>query len=151
MGGRDVGTWGRTDGVSSMAKRECIHVAGISFSGKTALRAHASSVLARWKMGIAIEGADFEFLLGLLDRHPHAEQKIGPGVERIWVGIPPGWPMQRGFWLRRIDGSETDWSFLECVKASSQRAKFLSACRRVIASQVIAFKFDQSMVNNDYR
>lgn len=133
-----------------MGKREIIEIAGEVFRTKTAVKERARDVLNRESIGDTVDGEDLSFLAGLLERHPHAAQKIGPGLVAIFVGTPPGWPSQRCFWLRRTDGTETDWSFIECINASSQRAKFLSACRRAVSSQVIAFKFSQSVKDDDW-
>lgn len=92
------------------------------------------------KQGQTVEqGAmDFNFLMAILRRHPNAEQKTGCGVKRfipkpIHFGV-------NGLALERMDGSETDWSWLQALGGKTNRGVVLSALRAAIMEQVIEFK-----------
>jgi Protein of unknown function (DUF3223) len=78
---------------------------------------------------------DTEFLHALLALHPDHTTKNGCGVERFEVRQGMAGHLQ--FWLIRTDGSETDFSFLKCLRPKSEREHVLSAMRRAIAGQVI--------------
>lgn len=55
-------------------------------------------------------------LLGeLLALHPRAAEKVGPGVEHFYVaGAAYG---SRCFYVKRTDGTRTDFSYLKCLAA----------------------------------
>lgn len=105
-----------------------------TFSTKKAALAYCSALL---KNGISED--DFPFLHDLLLRHPNAELKIGPGVESFYIGS-----CEYGdcFWLRRVDGTKTDWSFRQCFQPLKPETKTSQAFRQVVRPQILQFKDD---------
>ena len=85
---------------------------------------------------------DMQMMLHVLDSHPEARQKIGAGVKRIFVGVPPDPYKRLGkcFWVERTDGTLTDFSFLKCLSAPSARTYVLRACRQLVVPQILAFR-----------
>jgi Protein of unknown function (DUF3223) len=69
--------------------------------------------------------------------------KIGVGVEKFYRrhNTCSGFSSS-GFWLRRVDGTETDFSFVQAVRgrARSQEQEFYEACRIVVAEDIGAAK-----------
>jgi hypothetical protein len=55
-------------------------------------------------------------LSNLLSRHPRAAEKIGPGISHFTV--EPAEHGTRCFYLTRIDGTKTDFSYFKCVRGS---------------------------------
>ncbi len=112
------------------------------FSSREKIREHAGRILRRHAPEEPIEGVEREFLLALLQSHPSAARKIGPGVATLFVRTHSDWgaPHNRCFWLRRTDGTETDWSFRECIWPTDHRTEFLRACRSAIVPQIVAFR-----------
>ena len=88
-------------------------------------------------IGQPIEGPDREFLADLLAHHRHAAAKIGCGLAAFEVRENPEYPGRTGFYLTRVDGSATDFSFLECITASPQAGNVRAALRRVIVDQIL--------------
>ncbi len=131
-------------------KRQPIEVNGEFFATKSALTNRVRGILYAHVPEHRIESPDLEFLTALLNRHPKAILKIGSGIHCIFVRVNRAFGDQRGFWLQRLDGSETDWSFIECITPSDQRKKFASAARAAIAYQVIAFKRRESQHLNSF-
>lgn len=82
---------------------------------------------------------DEAYLAELLERHPHADEKIGVGIAGIGVQTVPGY-RTRGFYVQRIDGTRTDFSYRQCLTPSTPRADVIQAMRLAIADQIIAFK-----------
>ena len=82
---------------------------------------------------------DHAFLLDLLRLHTEADSKIGCGVAEFFIRTNAVWGGV-GIWLRRIDGTETDWSWTYCLKPLTPRQFALKAMRYAIAPQVMAFK-----------
>src|SRR6185312_5660493 len=78
--------------------------------------------------------ADQAFLADLLELHHERDQKVGCGVAEFYVGAD-GFG-GRCFWLRRLDGSTTDWSFKTCITPPSPESEALAAFRRAILVQV---------------
>ncbi len=73
-------------------------------------------ILYRYHPGDRIsEPADEQFLLDLLDLHPQRDSKLGGGVAYFEVRTNPKFVRQKSFYLIRVDGSETDFSFVKCV------------------------------------
>lgn len=123
-----------------MGKRQAYQIHGETFPTQAALQARIRGIL--WSYGVEspVNERDQVFLEALIQRHPRAAQKIGGGIARMVVRQNPVYPQQRGFWIVRTDGTETDVSYLECLRHSSPRQKILSAARGVVRNDIAAFK-----------
>lgn len=112
------------------------------FSTKQRVRDHARSILIGQTLEVPIEGTQREFLIGLLERHPNATRKFGCGIQDVFVRI--NWKTEhyedRCFWLRRVDGTETDWSYRECIYPTDHRSKLLHVCRVEIHEAIKNFR-----------
>ena len=71
--------------------------------------------------------------LYLWRRHPEAEAKIGPGVETIEIRAATYGT--RCFWVMRIDGSCTDFSWRSCLRAPRPIDDFRKAMRWAVVDQ----------------
>jgi hypothetical protein len=81
---------------------------------------------------------DVHFIYDLLWLHPSAATKIGSGVHSFQVERNP--QGTDGFWISRVDGTRTDFSFLECLTPSKHEQKVKSALRVEVRADVLAFK-----------
>lgn len=116
-----------------------ITVGQILFPSKVALRLHVKEILHRSRPHPWLDGEDLVFLTTLLrEHHPAAERKVGPGVKGIWVG--PNEYGQPTFFLQRVDGTTTDFSYLKCISPPTERLDFERACRCAVDPQTYAFK-----------
>jgi len=111
-----------------------------TFKTKKALLAECQAMLARYRNRETVNDEDSAFLYGVLERHPDAIQKIGCGVKRFfrgWTGLGTDC-----FWLERLDGITTDFSFYTCVNAKSKSLyqEFAQACRSAVAPYLKAAK-----------
>lgn len=114
---------------------------GIAFKSQKELKQHVQSMVNRYVNQQPLFPDDLAFMLDLLKRHPWADQKIGDGIKQMWIETTD-WG-NRGFWLERVDGSKTDFSWVRCVsipKISLALADFKKACRHAIAPTIIAFR-----------
>jgi hypothetical protein len=75
-----------------------------------------------------------EFLRDLVALHPDAQRKVGSGIDRFEVRRNLG--NTDGFWIIRTDGTETDFSFVQCLYGASQEAKVRSAMRHAVIDQM---------------
>lgn len=129
-----------------MAGKQAIEIGPLKFRTKAEASKHVQSILARYQVGQTIEGEDQEVVLDLLSRHPDADRKIGVGVRAVFVDAPE----QGGkcFWLRRADGSKTDFSYLKCITPKPPHAKYMEACRNAVKDQINA-KRDEVFATRD--
>ncbi|MFI8339981.1 DUF3223 domain-containing protein [Streptomyces sp. NPDC085639] len=76
-----------------------------------------------------------EFLRDLITRHPDYEEKAGVGVDGFVV-VRTEWN-NRGLMLVRIDGSDIDISWEECLKATPHAQQVRGCLRRAVKKQVL--------------
>jgi len=86
------------------------------------------------KKGIILE-EDTIFLLDLIKNHPDYELKEGSGIKSFFIKKTP-WN-NNGFWIKRIDGSETDFSYIQCLLPRTNLQEIKCACRSAIAEDII--------------
>lgn len=116
-------------------------VHGEEFKTLQSLREHVRAIRDSYSDDVNLAADDFAFMCDLLKRHESAEIKAGCGIREMFVRQEP-LHHTRCFWLRRIDGSETDFSVEMCLRNTpeSRIMKFKAACRTAIKSEIIAFK-----------
>lgn len=114
--------------------------AGERFRTKGAVRDRAREILYRYKPGVPLVGQDLLFVGALLSHHPRAEVKIGVGVAAITVEWNPVHANNKGFWITRIDGTKTDFSFYECITPTPYAMKVKSALRAAVSDQTQEFR-----------
>jgi len=112
-----------------------IIIGGRAFRTKKEALATIYEVRERTKVAGRALGGDDEFLRDLLALHPQAETKVGNGVDHFDVRRNIN---NDGFWIVRSDGSETDFSFMQCLYGTSQSAKVQSAMRYAVLDQKLA-------------
>ncbi|MGW4049498.1 DCL family protein [Streptomyces sp. NPDC004779] len=84
------------------------------------------AILYSHPVGSTVEDEEHHLLLlDLLDMHPHAEDKIGPGVEAFAIAPPQRGPYP-GFRVIRTDGTYIDFSYLECLQPRTYRQQVLN-------------------------
>jgi hypothetical protein len=121
---------------------------GRTWPTQGAALAHFKAMLARYRDEEAIEDrADHEDLTALLERYDavivDSPSKIGKGVESFLRRRNNGeYYSTSGFWVRRVDGSETDFSYIAAVKGTpkSLMQEFYDACRAAVAADLKAAK-----------
>lgn len=126
-----------------------IHLSnGRVWKTQSAAMAHFKDMLARYADEETVEDrVDHEDLVALLERYDavivDGPSKIGRGADWFFrrrnVGDGYSTP---GFWVRRVDGSETDFSYLAAVRGApkSSTQEFYDACRATVAADLKAAK-----------
>lgn len=123
-------------------------IAGRQFASKKAVEDECRRIRDAYAALTPVrEAEDFAFLLGVLRLHRDAAEKIGPGVRAFWSDYTTYGT--RGFWLERLDGTKTDWSFLHALKHPSRREEALSALRNEIRYQIEDFR-DRAFAGKDF-
>ena len=97
------------------------------------------SVLHHAPLRVPLTGDEFALISALVSCHPDAEARIGAGIASIDVRIIDYG--QRGFWITRVDGTMTDFSYRKALDgAPNQRTLVLSALRREVREDIDAFR-----------
>jgi Protein of unknown function (DUF3223) len=91
-----------------------IEVGELNFTSKVAAKEHFRAILYLHPLNQRISEPDATELKWLLERHHESVQKIGCGISHFLVRQNPLYPT-RGFVAVRINGAETDFSYLKCI------------------------------------
>lgn len=118
--------------------RFAVTIGPFTFQTKEAAKKYTSELLARLPLG-EVQNEHVRFLVALLNRHPQAHQKEGAGLLGFEVRKHPIYG-SRGFWIIRRDGTETDFSYRECLSPSTNKASVVAAFRQEVCYQSQQFK-----------
>lgn len=117
----------------SRTKSEGLLLGPFEFRTKGEAEAAIREVADSADIGNPVIGEAKELILGLLERHPEAARKIGAGVSQVVVRFNAY--KKRGFYLLRVDGSETDFSWTKCLSPPRPIDRVRTALRSCIADQ----------------
>lgn len=118
--------------------RFSITIGPFTFPTKGAAKEYTSNLLRTLPLG-EVENKHVHFLVALLNRHPRAHQKIGAGLLGFEVREHETYG-GHCFWLIRRDGTETDFSYRECLSPSTDKTSATAAFRQEIQYQCFQFK-----------
>lgn len=76
-----------------------------------------------------------KFLFELLKNHPNYDLKMGCGISNFFIKKTQ-WN-NNGFYIKRIDGTETDFSYLACLNPKSKMQNIKTACRSAISEDMM--------------
>lgn len=112
--------------------RDSVILGGIEFRFKKHALEFFKDMLNRYRNNQQVDEDDEVMLFELIERHPEALQKIGCGVEHFYKALT-----DKGtscFWIKRKDGSCTDFSYISCVNAKGKTIlqEFSEACREAV-------------------
>lgn len=107
---------------------------------KTIYKNRAKTILNESLMGPVYDEDAVAFLHELVGMHPESAAKVGPGIARFEIRPSEINPAQRTFWLIRVDGSETDFSYLKCITHPTPIQGFKAACRSAVVQEIIDHK-----------
>lgn len=121
---------------------------GRSWNTQGQAEEHFRAMLRRYADEQVVDNAqDHEDLVALLERYDDAinesPSKTGCGINYFFRrrNKGEGWS-SASFWVRRLDGTETDFSFISAVKGvpRSPGADFYQACRTAVEVDLVAAK-----------
>ena len=116
-------------------------VNGEHFKTQKDLKERIHKILYAYPFNASLNESDTRFLYALVEGyHPSSEVKIGAGVARIEVRQNRIYKQNREFWIVRTDDTETDFSFMECLRPSKSLDKFRTACRAAVSPYVAEAK-----------
>jgi len=108
------------------------------FGTKSQAREFIRRILYAYRPTESLGADDQNIIVELLQLHPQAEQKIGCGVDSVQIENNQHGTV--GFWVTRVDGSRTDFSYLSCLRPRTHHDDALAAFREAIQAQVTAFR-----------
>lgn len=112
------------------------------FNRKSDVIDHCRNILARYNEGERILlKDDHDFLSNLLLGHKDCLDKIGGGIHYFTNRKMPPYN-NKCFFIVRTDGSEIDFSFMQCISPSDHRKDVLQSMRMAVLDQILAFKDD---------
>lgn len=128
-----------------------IEIGQKTFKTKKEAEAFIQSVLYKYPPNNALEGDDLAFVCDLLALHPDKDKKIGIGIKSIIIEKETAFNRTSHFSVIRMDGSKEDFSFKKCLTPSLNEPlkMFRSSARRTIADQVVFFRDDFFLKNQD--
>ncbi len=115
-----------------------ISIGGTTYPSKAAAELYARRILNDSPLG-DVPDEHLRFVWGLLRLHPAFPRKDGCGTKMLQIreNLPYG---TRSFWIVRQDGSETDFSYRECLYPSTHPQKIAAAFRAEVSEQIIRFR-----------
>jgi hypothetical protein len=116
-----------------------IVVGKLTFPTQKAATAHFRTILHRHGAGVRIPEPDATGLCWLLERHPYAAQKVGCGVKYFTTQHEAEYGTLH-FVLVRTDDSQTDFSFLHCIKAPTALSDAKQAMRAEVTPDILDAK-----------
>lgn len=105
---------------------------------KTKIKEIIQTILNNYPTMTWLPKEEEKLLLGLLKYHPNYHNKLGVGIKGFKIKRTSYG--KKGFFLYRLDGSYTDFSYLKCLNKISLLAKIKQACRNAIEQDIINFK-----------
>jgi hypothetical protein len=126
--------------ISTMKERPTFEIAEKVFKTKTELKTFTKTILNKYVVNNSLDKSDLEFITELLKRHPEYENKIGKGINDIVVRTDMRWQKTKCFHIVRVDGTETDFSYLSCIDNDTRQEPikmFKLSARSAIADQVV--------------
>lgn len=110
------------------------------FPSRAAAENHVRSIRDAYEDFDPLEPEDHVFMADLLALHSEAAQKIGTGIHAFYVQVDQEWQNSRHFVVVRQDGSQTDFSFKNCIYGPNPRSDVLAALRAAVVEQITRFR-----------
>lgn len=120
--------------------RQGITLNGIYFRTKAAAERHIRAILSRYDDMEPLAPKDRDFVMALLDLHPHKETIIDCGIRFVVVQYLDTHGVQRRFCVLRTDSSRGDFTWRHALYPRDARQTVMRVCRSAVRQQIEAFK-----------
>lgn len=118
-----------------------IKIGTLEFASKKAAKDYIKSYMLKHADYEIMQDFDFEFARNLLMLHPDAEEKIGTGISRIYIGPDMLYGTTRCFYVKRTDDTLVHFSWLACIDGKKKKtANVIAALRQSIAPYILQFR-----------
>jgi hypothetical protein len=120
---------------------------GKIFKSKTELQKYCTLILKNEKLNKSLDGNSFEVINDVLKLHHNYSEKVGIGNYKIGIRECFINKRNRQFYIIRGNGTNTDFSFYKCISRPSKLTSIKSSLRESIKDQVIKYK-EQLFIDN---
>ena len=136
-----------------MAKRQKFKLLDNTFKTKAEFKKFVKTILNKYDIDGVIDDTDFQYISELLKRHPEYEKKIGSGIKHIVIRTDGKWGKTRCFHILRTDGSQTDFSYINCIDNDISREPmkmYKASARSAVKKQISSFLSNYITQTKDY-
>ncbi len=130
-----------------------IQAGGVVYPSKKKLQEKCKSILNTPIKGEFLEGKDFSTIDDVLKMHHRYNTKVGKGGYKIGIRHCNVNFNNNQFFIRRQNGSETDFSYYKCLTHHSPVTELKKSLRSIIKYQMINYKtwyFDKEADSKGY-
>lgn len=122
--------------------RKSYNIAGRKFDSKKSCQDFAKSILYSDTIGSVLSGGDLDYMLAFFQQfHSEWILKKAGGIKYIRRVKEPLYGKHRAFWIERLDGTETDISYIiHKIERRNYYNEFCQAMREVIKPQIDHFR-----------
>lgn len=120
--------------------RNKVYLAGQEFPSLTAARMYTKSILDTHVVGDRVLEGEKTFLMAAIALRGTEKlaEKVGAGIAHIFVQYNEAG--DKAFYIQRVDGSITDFSYIKCFSKPSTFTDFSNACRNAIREDKASLK-----------
>ncbi|MDG9670591.1 DCL family protein [Hahella sp. CR1] len=108
------------------------------FKTKKSATEEARKRINHYKFGERLRPDDEHFFVSLFTLHPEYSSKKGAGID--YIIVKKDFHNKRCLYIHRIDGTEIDCSWVNCIQPASQKAVVSMAFRRAVKEIIAAYR-----------
>lgn len=121
-----------------MGKVKPIEIAGQTFPSTGDFKIYLQKLLNDLPQGVVLGEPHHTFLCHIVRRHPSAADKIGAGIKHFKVLTNANYGgRNQCFYLFRVDGTFTDFSYQKCVRPPTPWQEYYDALHSTIMDRIM--------------
>lgn len=133
-----------------MGRGKPVTVDGMTFQTTGEFKAYVQKLLVDLEQGVVVKEPFHSFLCQLVLRHPEAADKIGMGIKHFKVLTNTNYGgKNRCFYLFRVDGTHTDFSYQKCVSTPTPWQEYIDALRSTVMDHFVQTREDMFGQNEE--
>ncbi|AND15257.1 DUF3223 domain-containing protein [Rathayibacter tritici] len=122
---------------------------GYQWPTRAAAEKHFKAILhdPRYRLNDPITDPEHDAQLrALVEIHPEADVKIGVGIDYFFIGLTSEGdrfnvrPDATGIWIRRVNGSKADWSYLTAIREHGAKQSVKDAMRLALEDRRMKYR-----------
>ena len=114
------------------------NICGVKLKNKATAIRYMQSMINKYKTEESLDRFDFLFVKNLLRFHDRYQEKVGCGIDAIFVGKSEF--NKNALFIRRTDNSVIDFSWQNIIKSKQPYADIVFALREAVYPQIKTFK-----------
>ncbi len=122
-----------------MGRGKSVTIGSQTFQTMEEFKVYVRKLLYDLEQGAVVQEPHHSFLYQLVLRHKEAAEKIGSGIKHFKVLTNTNYGgKNRCFYLFRVDGTHTDFSYQKCIATPTPWQEYNDALRTAVVDQVMA-------------